>query len=252
MMITNLDGEDMSQDKIVGDEPADIETGKASARQAPDYFINTAPEMDALGRAAAEGKHQLNYELGDGGFLHRIPGAAHYVRLELTHEEELSGLTNAVLENLVAEQDADAALAFLYVARLLAPPLSHISREPRGVVVELDDIMDKIGWIARNTADRLEKRARIYQFLLFGARARVVGARRGKYKERHTGEIIDTVIDSALWYLLDKEFSAQKSLFPTGEVPLRVEMIVSREWAKLLTSPLTAQYLPMGEVLGMI
>jgi hypothetical protein len=226
-----------------------------ASRESPDYFINTAPEMDALERAAADGKHGLNYQqvtYPGEGILHSIPGASHSVFLQLTPEEALSGLTTSILGTFVSEQDADAALAFLYIARLLAPPMANLPQDYSGAWVDVDDVISKIGWAARNAEHRLELRRRVYQFLLFGARAEVVGARRSTYKDRQTGEVIDTVIQSALWHIHDRELPAQKSLFPTSEIPVRVEVVISRQWAKLLTSPQTAQYLPMGEILGAI
>lgn len=44
----------------------------------------------------------------------------------------------------------------------------------------------------------------------------------------------------------------QLTLFPALEVPLRVEIIVNRDWTRLCWLPGLAQYLPIGELLGAI
>ncbi len=227
---------------------------KLQPRESSDYFINTAPEMDALERAAADGKHGRHYstsEQADARF-HAIPGASHSVVLELTSAESVAGLTTETLEQLTREQDADAALAFLYIARLLAPPLPHSAPELGRGTVDFDDVLSKIGWDPRSTAERREMHRRIYQFILFGERAQVIGERRGKYKDKHTGEVINTVIRSSPWRIHETETPEQKSLFAAHEVPVRVELVMSFEWTKLLSSPQTAQYLPLGEKLGAI
>jgi hypothetical protein len=223
-------------------------------QRASDYFINTAPEMDALERAAADGKHGRHYSNQEqlGAVLHVIPGASHHVRISLSPAEELAGLTTNTLETLTREQDADAALAFLYIARVLAPPLAlDISERGRGLI-DFDDVLDKIGWNPRSTIERREMHRKIYQFILFGERAQVIGRRRGAYKDKHTGELIDTEISAPLWRIHETEKPEQQSLFPAQEVPLRVELVMSRSWMELLTSAKTAQYLPMGELLGAI
>lgn len=210
--------------------------------------------MDALERAAADGKHGRNYQITEqtNALSHIVPGASHYVQLELTAQESIAGATSAALEALAHEQDSDAALAFLYIARLLAPPAPLPLREFPSGKVDFDDVLAKIGWVPRSTAERREMHKRILQFILFGERAQVVGSRRGKYRDKHTGEIIDTVIRSALWRIHTTETPEQKNLFAEPETPLAVELVMSREWAQLLAQPSTAQYLPMGELLGAI
>jgi hypothetical protein len=222
--------------------------------KAPDYYINTAPEMDALERAAADGKHGRHYAKNtqDESLHHSIPGASHHVRLELTLSETMQGLNSDALESLAKEQDADAALAFLYIARLMAPASLQLDQDYAGGQIDFDDVLSKIGWDPRSTEERREMHKRIYQFVLFGERAQVIGERRGSYKDKHTGKPISTVVSSPLWRVLRTEKPEQQSLFPMHEVPVRVEVVLSNEWRELLTTPQTMQYLPMGEVLGAI
>lgn len=215
----------------------------------PDFFICTSPEMDALERAAADGKHSLNYAntVQEIARVHQIAGASHFVRLAGIGAE-----TQGELEVLTAAQDADATIALLYIAHLLAPPSPLAPREYAGGWIDFDDVIDKIGWTPRNSAHRRELRARLHQFIVFGERAEVMGKRRGTYIERATGQEIETVIRGAIWRIVKTEEPAQKSLYPDTEAPVRVELVMSSDWAQLLAQPQTAQYLPMGELLGTI
>lgn len=225
-----------------------------AGRTSPSYFINTAPEMDALERAAADGKHGRYYQNNEQGQsrYHRAPGATHSVLLELSATETLAGYTTQTLEQFTQQQDADAALAFLYIAHVLAPPMGKPVGDYAGGMVAFDDVIAKIGWDPRSTAERRDMHRRIYQYILFGERAQVIGQRRGKYKDPHSGEVQNTVIRSSIWRIHKTEAPEQGSLFPTDEVPVSVEIVMSHDWTKMLTSPQTAQYLPLGEKLGAI
>lgn len=119
--------------------------------------------------------------------------------------------------------------------------------------IDLDDVMDKIGWTPRSTRERLEMRRRVWRYLQFGARASIVGQRSGEYIDKKTGQRIETIIDAPPWAVLEREKPAQPQLFPeVQETPLRVRLVASPAWTRLTTLPETAQYLPMGELLGAI
>jgi hypothetical protein len=59
-------------------------------------------------------------------------------------------------------------------------------------------------------------------------------------------------VDSPLWKIFDKQRPEQPGLFPTLEIPLRVQIVISPDWANLLTAGATAQFLPFAELLGSI
>lgn len=223
-------------------------------QRTPDYFINTAPEMDALERAAADGKHGRHYSNHEqaGTRAHQVPGSSHWVQLELSSTESMAGLSTDTLEALTREQDADAALAFLYIAHLLAKPNQGSAPQIASAQIGFDDVIDKIGWDPRSSEERRLMHRRIYQFIQFGERAQVIGERRGKYRDKHTGELLNTVVRSSIWRVHKTEAPEQASLFPADEVPVSVTILMDQDWTRLLTSPQTAQYLPMGELLGAI
>ena len=218
---------------------------------APDFSICTSPEMDALERAAADGKHDLNYADAPQEIarVHQTNGASHWVSVAPLGTD---GATRESRRALTGAQDADTTFALLYIARLLAPPSPLAPNTTATGWIDFDDVIEKIGWAPRNSAHRREMRARLYQFLVFGERATVIGARPGKYLERHSGKEISTIIQSAIWRIHRTELPEQGSLYPEMEAPVRAEISITREWAQLLTQPATAQYLPLGELLGAI
>lgn len=220
-----------------------------------DYMIQTSQEVDALMRAACDGRTGSHWESDGQSFTrsHAVPGALHHVQLALSDDERAAGVPLQVLEDLTFSQDPDFNFALLYVSRVLAPPSplppKHLAHE----WVDLDDVLDKIGWNPRSTKERLEMRRKVWRYLLFGARASIVGQRRGNYVDKRTGERIETLIDEPAWMIVSREKAAQPTLFPeVGEVPLRVRLAASPSWTRLTTLPETAQYLPMGELLGAI
>lgn len=218
-----------------------------------EYVIQTSQEVDALMRAAADGRTGAHWVTDENGATrsHSIPGAPHHVQIALSENERAQGVSVQVLEKLTLKQDPDFNFVLLYVSQILAPP-SPLPRNAAAMGwVDIDDVMSKIGWDPRSSKDRLEMRRRVWQYILFGARASIVGQRSGRYVDNRTGERIETIIDAPPWAVLEREKPAQPQLFPDiQETPLRVRLVASQAWTRLTTAPETAQYLPMGELLG--
>lgn len=217
------------------------------ARKSESYSILTNQEMEALNRAAADGKHGRHFHNNEYPMVrvHQAPGQPHRVELLA-----LAGEQGAeALEKLTAEQDADSALAMLYIVQQLAPPGAKIAGQAQGWV-DFDDVIAKIGWTPRNSAHRIELQRRILSVLQFGARALVIGTRGGGYTDKHTKKVRETRIESALWAIVSVERPKQGALF--DEVPVRAEVAISSAWKELLVSPQMAQFFPFGEVLGAI
>lgn len=220
---------------------------ESKPKKSSSFPIRTNQEMEALNRAAADGAHGLNYRndpMGETRY-HQVTGNPHYVRFQVAGSE----IGVEALEQLTGEQDSDSALAMLYVVQQLAPPDAKID-SPSQVTIDFDDVISKIGWTPRNSAHRVELQRKIFRVLQFGERAVVVGTRSGGYVDKETRKKRDTRIESSLWRIHSIERPAQGALF--DEVPVRAQIIISREWVALLTSPQMAQYLPFGEVLGAI
>ncbi len=222
--------------------------------RAADYFIQTSQEVDALLCSICDAPRGTNWRSNPqaGTRIYERKGSAHAVRLELMEEERDAGMTIEALERLTLAQDADAVFAILYVSRLLAPPSPLPPNLLPSVWVDGDDIISKIGWSPRSRIEREEMRRKIWDYLRFGARACVTGRRNRKYFDRATGSEIDTYIEGPAWVFMKQEIPVQPSLFPEDEIPVRVRLVASEEWAYLTTSPMLAQYLPMGELLGAI
>jgi hypothetical protein len=225
-------------------------------KQTATYPVVTSQEMEALNQAAANGKHGRHYEDHDlaGARVHQTPGAKHRVEIVLTNSEREADVPFLALQQLTAAQDADSALAMLYIVASLAPP--GFKGDVCEGWIDIDDVISKIGWDPRSSAERREMQKRIESVLEFGARAVVVGERTGAYKDKHTGKRRDTTISASLWQVGVKERlkpeDGQVVLFPEDEPLVRALVSIVRPWIPLLTSGQLAQYLPLGEVLGSI
>jgi hypothetical protein len=242
--------------KIADEAPAAPNmVAESAVARSSDYFVHTGQEMDAYLRAAADGRSGANWDsdVQGGTRVHKLPGLSHFVKMELTAQERALGLDIGALEQLTQASDADGIFAMLYVSRILAPPSPLSARATTVDWIDLDDVADKIGLQpGKLSAEmRAQVRRRVWDYIQFGARARVVGSRTGVYVDKATGERIQTRIDSPLWSVQGTERAINP---PPGQedVPRRVEIAISREWQRLISSPQTAQYLPMGEQLGAI
>ena len=232
--------------------PASLINGVVKAE---DYLVQTSQEVDALMQAACDGRTGTLWASDDQALTrsHAVPGAPHHVKLALSEGERDRGVPLTVLEDLTFAQDPDFNFALLYVSRVLAPPSPLPPNAAAVNWIDLDDVMTKIGLDPRSTKDRIAMRNRVWRYLLFGARASIIGQRKGNYVDKRTGERIETIIDEPAWLVMSQEKPVQPQLFPDiGEAPLRVELVASRAWTRLTTLPETAQYLPMGELLGAI
>lgn len=232
--------------------PASLINGVIKAEE---YLVQTSQEVDALMRAACDGRTGVHWESDQQALTrsHASPGSLHHVQLSLSEGERAQGVPLQVLEDLTFAQDPDFNFALLYISRLLAPPSPLAPRDIAHEWVDLDDVMGKIGLDPRSTKERIEMRSRVWRYLLFGARARIMGQRRGNYVNKRSGQRIETVIESPAWVVIEEEKPAQPQLFPEiGKAPLRVRLVASEAWTRLTTLPETAQYLPMGELLGAI
>ena len=217
-----------------------------------EYAVHTGQETDAIMRAASDGKrggHWREVEQIEA-WVFEMPGLSHYVRLQLTANDVTEGLGAPWLHDLREQQDSDSAFALLYIARQMVELQATPNTAAKNAVIDIDDVISGIGFDPRNTKQRVEMRERIWTLILFGERAQIVGKRNGTYQEKATGKTIETTMESAPWRVMAVERPEQLALY--GEVPVRVELAASNEWMRLLTSPDTAQFLPMGEVLGAI
>lgn len=226
----------------------------SNIRKSDSYVMQTGQEWNALESAAADGRTGANFfnDKPSGARIHQVKGHQHFVRLTLTPQEQEEGADLVALERLTAAQDADCIFALLYISEALAPSAPMRTGMYAGGWISLDDVMKKIGWDPRSTNERERMRWALWQYILFGARAHVVGKRTVDYFDKVTNEKISTQIEMPLWTFLGQQRPAQTNLFLSLETPLSVEMVLSKEWERLITNPDTAQFLPLGELLGAI
>ena len=184
--------------------PASLINGVVKAE---DYLVQTSQEVDALMQAACDG-HTGTLWANDEQALtrsHAVPGAPHHVKLALSEVERDRGVPLTVLEDLTFAQDPDFNFALLYVSRILAPPSPLPPNAAAVSWIDLDDVMTKIGLDPRSTKDRIAMRNRVWRYLLFGARASIIGQRKGNYVDKRTGERIETIIDEPAWLVMSQE-----------------------------------------------
>jgi hypothetical protein len=228
----------------------------AAAESTDGYPIQTTQEWDAYNRAAAAGMTGTGWtsDPNAGTRTFQAPDLQHFVRVEASPEETALGLGVASLERLTGAQDADCAFVLLYVSHVLTPARMLPSDATAVGWVDLDDIAAKIdpNHLKLRAREREEARARVYEYLMFGARARVYGQRSIPYHDKGTRETIETYVDSPLWSIQGRQRPVQPALAAQWEVPRRVEIALSRDWLRLLTHPKLQQFLPMGELLGSI
>lgn len=224
--------------------------------KADSYPIQTGQEVDALSRAASDGRTNRNWKRDDqcSALVHYAPGHSHYVQVPLMPEEVSDGAAIDALERLVRDMDADCVFAILYVWRLLLPPIPLPPNQYASVWIDLDDVASRV-WPRRpkNAQERRERRKRVYDYLLFVARTRVVGRRSGVYRDKDTGKELSTSVGTPLWAIgrlewLDGAF-ALDPISPES-LPVRMELVCTDEWKRLAANPNTCQYLPYGELLG--
>jgi hypothetical protein len=176
----------------------------------------------------------------------------HFLRLQGDLTAETISWTQP-LEHLVDQQDFDGVFALMYVASLLAPISAAQPNVYVPLWIDLDDVAKKIGSDPRSTKDREDERRRIYAYLRFAHEAQITGKRTlrlpgQKYRDTVTGETIETSVNTPMIRIMREERPLQTALF--GETPRRIEIVLGREWLRLLTDPSIAQFMPCGEILG--
>jgi hypothetical protein len=222
--------------------------------KAPDFYVQTSQEWDAVECAASDGKTSRNWTTDTQALTrtHQADGSPYSVGLRLTEQEYAAGWRPDALERLTAALDADCILGLLYVSRLLAPPAPLPPRAYAGGWIDLDDVAAHVLPKPQSRKEREYNRRRVYEWLLFGARTRIVGKRSTPYFDKRTGNEIPTEIDTPLWSFMGRERPQDAPLEAPSDVPLRQEIVCSTEWTRITTSANTCQYLPLGERLGAI
>jgi hypothetical protein len=229
---------------------------KGLTRTSRRFPVYTSQELVAPFCAWADGKTGQYWTTDPQSHtrIYRNPALHHEIHLYPTPQEIAAGLREKALEEITSKLDADGIFVVLYVARLLTPPAPLPPWAYPGVWVDLDDVASKVWPAPRSTEERKRNRARVYDYLIVGARAHIIGKRSTDYVDKRTGKTINTEIDTPLWSFMGRERpqSETPSLWPPTEPPLRQELIASHVCTALSMDPSTAQYLPLGERLGAI
>ncbi|HEX9998191.1 MAG TPA: hypothetical protein VGB45_13710 [Abditibacterium sp.] len=225
-------------------------------RREDNFPLHTGEEWTALIQAASDGKKLRHFSGNDdsGILRHQRPNTNFFTETVLLEEERNAGHGIELLQNAAAQLDIDDGLAWLYISHLLAPPMPLAQGAYAGGWVDLDDIARKtMGGYARNPKEAAARRAKVWRAIRYGARANIGGQRSVPYFDKSSGKEIPTQIYTSPWQIVSRQRVAQLPLFgENDEPPVRVELVASREWTALTTDISTAQYLPFGEVLGVL
>ena len=229
-------------------------TERTAPKTSSNIPLFTTQELDAVASAQAAGKSSKHYRnnFQDRTRIFEVPGAPFYLEWGLTDQEIDDGMDTSFLENITKHGDADGILATYYALRLLIPTEPIGPNVTPTAWVELDDVIRKIGWKPRSTAQRQEMRTQVYNYFTIIDRGKVKGVRKGKTINPDTFKEMDTRIDAPIWKMGATESDVQLSLIASYEIPRSVELLLSREWLPFLTDPRLVQFLPLGELLGNI
>jgi hypothetical protein len=222
------------------------------------FDIQTSQEVDILLQSAGYGGSRKNWrnEIQRDSRIFEMKGATHYIEIPRRRDEMSEPVEWAVVERLTDSQNSDFALALFYVVSLLAPPPSV--SEDRAIIggwIDLNDVMEKIGWMAEKPSPEKREmlRRQIWDFLRYGEQAIVCGRRSTTYKDRASNKVISTDIESPAWRITDVQRPQQDSLFSENKpAPVQARVVISEQWEPLFRSPFLAQYFPLGELIGAI
>lgn len=211
---------------------------------------DTSLEVMELSKAFADGKYGRNYTADESSLaiVHRSPNSHHITEFRLTEDERRAAMDAGTLglERLserIRGLDADGALCLQYVLNCIRVNIQRVG----GMLVAgdtllgLDDLIAKLGWNPRSTAERKDMRRQVFDYLLAGQQAWVIGDRGGKYKDPERG-VIDTEVASRPFAIMSYTMP-QRGLYPALDVPLEVSLQVSAEWKRMLGEPKVRQYL---------
>ena len=221
------------------------------------YPVQTSQEWLSLLHTASDGHYQRHFTSDEnrGVLRHQRPNAPFFTETVLSDEERRASFGLELLRQAAQSLDLDDGFIWLYVSDLIAPTGTLAKGNYAGGWIDLDDVARRtLGGYAPNPAEAEKRRRKVWHAIRYGARAVVGGERTVPYFDKTTSKTIDTRIHTTPWQIVSKQQPVLASLFTHEEeaVPVRVELVASREWTALTTSSDTAQFLPMGEMLGAI
>ena len=198
------------------------------------YDMHTGEESNAVGQSFANAKSGTHWrqDLQDKTATFGHAGLPHTLVVP-----------SEVFENLKNALSATGIFAYNYIVSLLVDQGSGW--------VDLNDVARRMGRDPQTKEDYAKCRNEVLNFITYGDKAVLIGARNSPYKDKSTGKTISTDIHSALWKITDtRKPSASEPEY--GETPVAVHLALSAQLQFLVQSSDTRQYLPFCEILGSI
>ncbi len=245
---------DKTLDDLVRDQTAEEPAAAQSEQQKPArlleaFNVHTTQEADVFLRAAADGAIGEHWN-NDAKQNARIwnDNSTHHVRVLASESRDLDALAR-----MTGAQDADSCLIALYVMNAVAPSEPLPAPLRRGEWIDLLDVARKTGILTHESREERQRAMRkVWDLLVFGSIAEVRGARSTPYYDKATGTSLSTQIASPVWALGGRVTQETPDLYGDVSIPLRQEILLTKDWERLLLDPCLAQYLPCGELLGAI
>lgn len=217
--------------------------------------IETGQEFRAYGGSISSGCSGIGWENTHEGRVWSRPDLPHLVILDAP---ALSDGWEVLLTGFTERLTIDHYLAILWIISRLSEAAHW--QDARGFI-DLGDVAEAIYPDLRKNQTRATREATrrlVWEAMRYGAAARVRGDRsHSTYKKPGEGKRkpveVPTRIDAPLWMIGGRETPAQKSLFGDDtELPLKAEIVLSAQWAQIITDPRRRQFVNEGERLGRI
>jgi hypothetical protein len=177
----------------------------------------TWPEAKEINMALAHGPHGLQWMDAEGevALIHAMPDSPLQTRFEADLLPDLWGrLKPQTCDDLRAYLREAGTPAVILLSTCLALVLD--GDRPRKRMVTIDDLIAAIGWTPRSTKERQGRRDRVWSMLRTMGSMRVIGLRRGTWKDPFTKETINVRTNDPLITLGRRVEPEQRELYPDG------------------------------------
>ena len=231
--------------------PSSVSDDSLPLLSASGLNIYTGQETTELFGAVSNGKRNRNYKTDEqlDLFFYERPGATHRVQLFPDADYDLSAY-----QTLAAQQDLDGVFVLSSIITRLAPFDLELAPEKNCAWVDLDELAERAGLLTgkRGIQEDEAVRLRVYNFIRFGQRAQIIGARSIEYYPKRSGregKAIPTFISHPLWTADATKWPGKPN---DGLAPLSMRLTMTPEVVPLFSNPDLAQFMQGGERIAAI
>lgn len=215
---TTWDGIIQLARRIAREEHIPRETRRRrSPRLSPKSAQQTAQEMKTAGVALTDGPtgQRWNDMEGEVALLHAMDGSPLETKLVRTLFLERLGVPNT-LEGLREAIRTAGVPAFMLFHVVLGAALDRLVERGSYVTVDIDELIRSIGWKPRRQSERETMRRKIWGWMAVFDALQVIGRRKGAYRDRATGDLLDLTIRGSLIKITETGYPAQMTFDDTA------------------------------------